>query len=71
MILSDITKRVIKVDDLKDIINIFQKNNGKNNEVNIIVGEFEKELCCEIEIIYPVGDRFDKEDIKSTNFKKR
>ncbi|MDH2461435.1 hypothetical protein QDR06_07585 [Clostridium perfringens] len=70
MILSDVTKRIIKTDDLKKVIDIFEKSIGKKSEVNIKMGEFEKKICYEIEIIYPVGDYFYKEDIKNTKFKK-
>ncbi|WP_075824062.1 hypothetical protein [Clostridium perfringens] len=60
MILSDISKRVIKADTINDIIAIFEKAMYGKNEIYVRVGEFEKEVCYEIEIIYPVGDSYKK-----------
>lgn len=63
MILSDVSKRIIKSDNLQEVIAIFEKAMNGKNEINFKVGEFKKEICYEIEIIYPVGDYFNKEEV--------
>ncbi|HAT4336753.1 TPA: hypothetical protein I9092_002176 [Clostridium perfringens] len=51
MILSDVSKRIIKSDNLKEVIAIFEKAMGGKNEINVKVGEFNGEICYEIEIM--------------------
>ncbi|EIA17573.1 TPA: hypothetical protein K8N36_000932 [Clostridium perfringens] len=70
MILSDVSKRIIKTDDVEKAIDIFGKSIVEKCKTNIRMGEFERKSCYEIEIIYPVGDYFYKEDTKNTKFKK-
>lgn len=64
MILSDVSKRTIKSDNLREVIAIFEKTMYRKNEINAKVGEFKGEICYEIEIIYPVGDYFNKEEVE-------
>lgn len=51
MILSDVSKRIIKSDDLKEVIDISKDAICSRVEINVKVGKFNGEICYEIEIM--------------------
>ncbi|MDK0850780.1 hypothetical protein P5F25_02505 [Clostridium perfringens] len=65
MILRDITKRIIEVETIKEIEDIMEKY--KNTDVEFLVSRVNRfrngtsyPLHWKIEIIYPVGDYYEK-----------
>lgn len=51
MILSDVSKRIIKSDNLEEVIDIFKGAMCSGGEINVKVGNFNGEICYEIEIM--------------------
>ncbi len=51
MILSEVSKRIIKSDNLEEVIDMFKGAMCNGSEINVKVGKFNGEICYEIEIM--------------------
>lgn len=60
MILSDVSKRIFKVDSIEEVKRIFNLSMNGKNQINVSVGDFKGDICYEVEVVYPVGDYFEK-----------